>query len=205
MNKTYYVHGFNVKDKGAATVCTFTPYISPHKTWIINHSYGRFGLFQVLFRNSSVAKKLAARMKREIYDGDKAYAIGHSNGCAIILRALNQGAKFESILLINPALNIKTRFPDCVKRIIVVHTEHDKAVRAARFFDSIPIVELMIPDAWGAMGQKGYGGDDPRVHNIDLTSLLDGHSALFSEENLALVGSALVEELYDCKITESLI
>ena len=123
------------------------------------------------------------------------YAVGHSNGCAIIVEALRQGAKFKGILLINPALNINCKFPPGDYTITVIHTKHDKAVRAARFFDSLPIFGAFIPDIWGAMGAVGYKGPDLRPLNLQW-DFLKGHSAIFTEGNMGLVGHTLPMELY---------
>ena len=187
MKRIYLVHGFNVGDRGKNTVGKLIPHLQGKDIRTFNHYYRRFGLLQVLWRNGSVAKKLFTRMKTEVREADTSYAIGHSNGCAIILRALKLGAKFENILLINPALNVDTIFPPNVKNIIVIHTRKDKVVKAARFFDSIPVVEWLIADAWGAMGSKGYTGNDPRVTNIDMTDALGGHSHFFKDKNLGRI------------------
>jgi len=91
--------------------------------------------------------------------------------------------EFKTLLLINPALNVDTVFPPNIEQVIVVHTEEDVPTRVARWFDRIPFIGLIIPNAWGAMGAYGYEGSDPRVMNIDLTGVLHGHSDLFEYKN----------------------
>ena len=53
-----------------------------------------------------------------------------------------------------------------------------------------------MPDIWGAMGALGYRGRDRRVTNLDWSDLLDGHSHIFDEEIMGLVGSTLPMNLY---------
>ncbi len=194
-NVTYLVHGMNVGDRGASTVMQVTPHITAYST-VVNHSYRRIGPIGAIFKNKKIAKKLTRAANNQRFGYENKYAIGHSNGCAIIVQALRQGAKFKGILLINPALNINTVFPPGDYTITVVHTKHDKAVKAARFFDAIPFLGLAVPDIWGAMGARGYTGNDPRVENLDWSHFLKGHSKIFTEENMGMVGPQLAMQLY---------
>lgn len=196
---TYLLHGFNVTDGGADTVERLRPFAVSHpasgvvKSW----KYGWFGLFSVLFKNELVAKKLK-RAHDQVFEPQHCYGVGHSNGCAILLRAAQQGMEFTTLLLINPALNVDTKFPPSIGQVIVVHTEDDVPTRVARWFDRIPFIGLLIPNAWGAMGAYGYEGSDPRVMNIDLTGILEGHSDLFEEKN-AFYMEKVVNLLYTVK------
>ena len=192
-NITFLAHGFRARDGGSSTVMKVATHIAPYSS-ISNYAYGYFNLFDVLFKNKKAAKRFAEIVISD-HHGHK-YAIGHSNGCAIIVEAMRQGAKFDTILLINPALNINTVFPEGDYKIVVIHTKHDKATKAARFFDSIPFVELFVPDEWGAMGTRGYQGTDQRVLNMDWSEILTGHSTIFTEEIMALVGPQLAFHLY---------
>lgn len=182
--KTYLLHGFNVTDGGADTVERLRPFLreNPNSTLVKSWKYGWFGLLSVLFKNKLVAKKLKAAHE-QVFPAGLCYAVGHSNGCAILLLAAQLGMSFKTLLLINPALNVDTVFPPNIEQVIVVHTEDDVPTRVARWFDRIPFIGLVIPNAWGAMGAYGYEGSDPRVMNIDLTGVLKGHSDLFEEKN----------------------
>lgn len=182
--KTYLLHGFNVHDGGADTVEMLRPFLREHpgSTTVKSWKYGWFGLLSVLFKNKIVAKRLAMA-HAQVYPASPCYAVGHSNGCAILLRAAQLGMEFKTLLLINPALNVDTVFPPNIRQVIVVHTEDDVPTRVARWFDRIPFIGLIIPNAWGAMGAYGYEGPDPRVMNIDLTGVLHGHSDLFEVKN----------------------
>lgn len=181
---TYLLHGFNVRDGGADTVEKLRPYLKadPDSGIVKSWKYGWFGLVSVLFKNATVAKKLK-QSHSQIFASKPCNAVGHSNGCAILLRAAQQGMEFDTMLLINPALNVNTVFPANIKQIIVVHTENDVPTRVARWFDRIPFIGLLVPNAWGAMGAYGYEGPDLRVMSLDLTDILDGHSDLFEDKN----------------------
>lgn len=191
---TFMVHGINCDDRGSDTVLQVVPHLAQYST-IYNHAYGRIGPIGAQFRNKSIARKLV-RSVNDWCQYENNYAVGHSNGCAIILHALRLGAKFKAILLINPALNVRAVFPPGDYTITVIYTKHDKAVRAARFFDAIPFLELFVPDIWGAMGARGYLGDDPRVENLDWSDFLDGHSCVFKEEIMNMVGPQMAMQLY---------
>lgn len=202
MNKlTYLVHGFNVSDNGEGTVKKLIPYVNKHSR-ALNWSYGKFGLLDVLFKNRKVAKSLANHTKWP--DLHKKYAIGHSNGCAIIVESARQGAEYECVLLINPALNIDTYFPESIKKIVVVYTRNDKVTLLARFVDSLPFFGWFIKDTWGAMGTYGYTGNDPRVKNLDLTNHLDSHSDLFAGHNIRTLSSEILHWLYVSNVSLAL-
>lgn len=168
------VHGFNVRDPKKSTG-------KLHKCLdeCISFNYGWRELISVMLCNKRDAKKL-----KDITMLHKSNIYAHSNGCAISVESARQGAKIKALICINPALKRKTKFPPSIDRILVIHTKHDKATKAARFFDRIPFIQLLIPNAWGAMGAKGYSGDDKRVVNWDLSITLKGHSDFFEDENL---------------------
>lgn len=183
--KIFLVHGINVSDEGADTVCKAGRYFQGNiNTMVINCPYDRIGPLGAIFKN----KKIATRLKKgtRVSNSDVgAFAIGHSNGCAIIIEAARQGACFESVVFINPALKASIKIPSSIRRVLVIYTEHDKATRAARFFDKVPFISLIIPDIWGAMGAVGYQGPhDDRVINADCSEDLKGHSDFFEDKNL---------------------
>jgi hypothetical protein len=198
INITYLVHGFNVRDGGENTVEVIRPYaIEKSGGVVLTHAYGWLGLIGVLIKNKKVAKSLKERVNSDLDELPTAVgAIGHSNGCAIIIEAVRQGAKIDTLLLINPALKINTKFPKSIRKIIVVHTKHDKPTKAARFFDRIPFIQWLIPNAWGAMGAMGAKNPDKRVHNIDLSYDIHGHSDIFSQEKAKKHLPALCEIFY---------
>lgn len=193
---TYLVHGFNVKDGGADTVEKLRPYLeATSKGTIWSWPYGWFGLLSVLFKNKHVARELKDNEDHLPFNSFT-YGVGHSNGCAILVEAAKQGATFHHLLLINPALKVDTRFPASIRKITIVHTANDKPTKAARFFDKIPLIQLLVPNAWGAMGAFGAVGDDPRVFNLDMSEDLFGHSDLFEDRNLKQFGHKLATILH---------
>jgi hypothetical protein len=167
------VHGFNVKDPND-TIGKLQPYLD--KPFVFN--YGWFSLISVLLYNKREAKRL--KIVTSTYDGSTVYA--HSNGAAIAVESARQGAKIKLLICINPALKCKTVFPESIERVIVIHTKHDRPTKAARFFDKVPFIQLLVPNSWGAMGAKGAKLTDERVFNWDLSGRLDGHSDFFKED-----------------------
>lgn len=171
------VHGFNVKDP-EKTIGKLKNYIED----LYMFNYGWLGLFGVLFKNKKIAKQLKNLLDSNKDKPNVVYA--HSNGSALAVKAARMGARIDTLVCINPALNVKTKFPESIGRILVISTKHDKATEYARFFDSIPLVELMVTDEWGAMGSRGYVGDDERVTNWRLHDDLDDHSDFLTVDDL---------------------
>lgn len=170
------IHGFNVTDP-EQSVGKLKFYLK--NTFMFNYGWR---LFSVLWHN----RKDAKRLKRYLNNKGSCFVYAHSNGCAIAVESAKQGAKIKTLICINPALKCKTNFPDSISRVIVIHTKNDKPTKAARFFDKVPFIQLVVPNAWGAMGANGYTGDDKRITNWDLSETLKGHSDFFNEEILEI-------------------
>ena len=176
----FLVHGFNVKDP-SNTIGKLKEHLSQSTSF----NYG-WRLLSVLWHNKKDAKRLKGfiHLNSAMAETDDAVVYAHSNGAAIAVEAARQGARITTLVAINPALKVKTRFPPSIDRVLVIHTKHDRATKAARFFDKIPFIQLLIPNAWGAMGAVGYNGDDNRVININLSKYLHSHVDFFSDRNL---------------------
>lgn len=144
-------HGFNVKDGGKATLLCLTPYLDYDSKQIA--AYGYFNLAKVRLCNDNVAGLIKGMTL------NRSIGIGHSNGCAILVRAAEMGATFDQLVLINPALDNDTEFPAQVRKIFVYHNPTDSVVT---------ISKLLLWHPWGDMGRVGYTGKDKRVTNIDL-------------------------------------
>lgn len=173
MTVCHLVHGFNVKDGGKATIDKLIPFLERKKITVFQHDYGHLDIVGVLRRN----KAIAAKIKPQLSPGD--VAIGHSNGCAILVKSLQQGAKLDKLILINPALDKNFQFPAGVNEIHVFHNKHDKAVVMAKWLRKLVFWRNSF--IWGEMGNKGYQGNDTRVTNHVLAK---GHSAVFNIRNL---------------------
>lgn len=200
---TFLLHGFRTGDKGKDTVEIMRPALrSISKGSLISWPYGWLGLIGAILKNKEIAKSIVDIQSVEM-KMNNIFAVAHSNGCAIIVEAAKQGANFDKVLLINPALKVNTKFPDTIGEVIVVHTKHDKPTKAASIADKIPLLCLFIPNAWGAMGRNGYKGKDLRVTNIDLSSALDGHSDAFEPKNI-FIRKLLAKALYNKTIPEEL-
>lgn len=160
-----FVHGFNtdaphldeLRNQFASLGCKFDAF-----------QYGRLGLVGVRAANANLAEALAS-LVRAI---EPVTLIGHSNGCALIHRALQSlpiGA-VTRVVYLSPALGHDVTPPGGPERIDVCHTRKDDAVWWAR---------LLLWHEWGDMGRRGYSGKDERVHNHDYTGVINGHSDWF--------------------------
>lgn len=151
--------------------------------------YGYIGVITALFKNKSIAKDLASVISASV---GPVTIRAHSNGNAIaVIAADKYGAKIENLICIAPALNKNLIFPKSIKNILVLSTKKDKATKAARFFDSIPLIGWLIPDIWGSMGTDNHTGDDKRVTKAFLGDFVDDHSDYFSGDNLKAVAEII--------------
>jgi len=164
------VHGFNVRDKGAGSIDKLEPYLKARDFRVSQFDYGWLFLLGVRFKTRKHARRLAAMSQ----PGD--FAIGHSNGCNLIVEAAWRGARFKRVVFINPALDSDTPLPPQIERADVWHSPSDKAVRFARFLWFHP---------WGEMGATGYTGSGSRYRNFnkqfDFARSSDSHSDVFSD------------------------
>jgi hypothetical protein len=171
--KCHLVHGFNIKDGGSETIDRLIPHLDNKKLVVVQHDYGHLRIRGVLRKN----KVIAAKIKNHL--GKHDVAIGHSNGCAILVKSLQQGGILDKLILINPALDKRFEFPDSVNEVHVFHNKHDKAVVMAKWLRKLVFWRNSF--LWGEMGNTGYKGDDKRVTNHVLAK---GHSAVFNNKNI---------------------
>ena len=171
--KCHLVHGFNVKDCGAKTIDRLIPYLNYDEVSVVQHDYGHLNIWGVLRKNKYIAEDMAPKLhKLDV-------AIGHSNGCAILVKSLQQGAKVDKLILIAAALDKNYEFPEGVNEIHVFYSENDKTVVMAKWLRKLVFWRNTF--LWGEMGHTGYKGNDPRVTNHRLTT---SHSKMFSNRNI---------------------
>ena len=141
MNTVRLVHGFNVPDNGTNTIDRLVPALKA-KGYDVDSTgadYGWSGLLLTWLFNEARADKLVDLFRK----GD--ILIGHSNGCAIIARAIDAGMPVQHVIFIHPALDNDWEPPkySAVERIDVYYSENDEPTKwAAR----IPCV------LWGRYG-----------------------------------------------------
>lgn len=157
----------------------------PKKTiWKIGRFLDNFDVFYYGFvsvlgarfgnkKNGKVLKRMLSSIKGKI----NIYA--HSNGNPITIIAAKEGAKIECLISLNAALKANTVFPENIKRVLVIYTKHDKATKAARFFDRLPFIGFFIPDSWGAMGALGSTSGQQNVTNFCTDDILSDHGDIF--------------------------
>ena len=159
MSKNYILcHGFNVRDAGKETIDKLLPHMQIDE--VQQADYGYFNLFGVRWFNKSIATTLAGMSNRH------SIGIGHSNGCAILVEAARHTNNIEHLILINPALDNDTSFPNSVKKIDVFYNQTDKVVTISKW---------MPWHVWGDMGRVGFKGSDSRVRNHNTRWLFDAH------------------------------
>lgn len=151
--------------------------------------YGKIGLLGVRSANPNLAEALSSFV--QAIATEPLTLVGHSNGCALINRALQSipWGDVPRIVYLSPALEHDATPPDGPDRIDVCHTRKDDAVWWARF---------LLWHEWGDMGRRGYSGSDPRVHNHDFTGVIKGHSEWFTDCGWlaqTIVGIEALEEL----------
>lgn len=167
-NNLVFAHGFNVKDGGRGTLDRLLPYLERTHN-ILQADYGWLSLLGTWFYNDNCARLIAGLTPVN------SVGVGHSNGCALLVKACDYGAKFKRLVLINPALDRDTEFPEQLDRIDVIHNLYDDTVTLSKWLPFHP---------WGEMGRVGYEGGDIRVMNHDSSELFGvfGHSAVLKEK-----------------------
>lgn len=170
-------HGFNVRDGGANTLDKLVGHLTRPNIRVKQADYGHQSLFDVLKQTDNLAAMLNGLSEK----GD--IGVGHSHGCALLVKAAERGAPFKQLHLINPALIEDYPFPAHIERIFVYHSKGDWAVRAARWLRFIPLIGQHKNYIWGRMGATGYKGQDPRVVNINLSDKYLSHSGAFEDDN----------------------
>ena len=94
----HLVHGYEVSDGGARTIDRLIPQLNYVGISVVQHDYGRFGIRAVLRKNKIIAKKVKAKLN----PNDS--PIGHSNGCALLFKALQQVAIIAKLIFFTPSL-----------------------------------------------------------------------------------------------------
>ena len=183
----YLVHGFNVSDGGAATIDNVEPYLRSADFNPVHFDYGHLGLLGVVLFNKNLAQTLKSQIKVDDC------VIAHSNGAAIAVRAAEQGAFIDTLILINPALKSDYQFPKSIRKVVVYWTKHDKPVKISRLVRWATLGLCY----WGAMGATGYTGPkDKRVINFDMSRKVDGHSVALQPKQLKQwLGKNLINKL----------
>lgn len=179
------VHGFNVADEGKGSTDKLRPYFEAAGYTVCELDYSWTGLVGVSLCDKKIAKVIAELAPR---DADTV-AVGHSNGCAILADASREGAEFDQMVFINPAINRDEQIGPQVKRIHVWHSPGDMAVKIGRF---------ALPWAWGDMGAVGYRGKDQRFVNYDKSKIppfSKSHSDMFEDAKIKVFGPLIVEKI----------
>ena len=171
-NKVYLIHGFNVKDEGAATTGRLAKKLREEGFDVIEITYGFFHRIRVRLCNKGLADVIADLVE------PGSTCIAHSNGATIAYLACKMGAPFKNVILVNPALDSDLRLADHVEYVQIWYSPHDKWTGLSKY----------IPKSlWGSMGRVGYTGIyDYRLEQFDEEEIVgrleDEHSGLFKSK-----------------------
>ena len=152
----HIIHGIHTSEAGTSTPARLVPELLERGLYYKIHDYGCALAITSRYQNPKRAIKIADHIK----PGD--CIIAHSNGCAITSIMLNMGIAPSCIVFLQPALDADTIFPDGNFVINVFHNKYDITTRfLAKYL-------LWFHHPYGAMGSKGYTGNDERIRNFDV-------------------------------------
>lgn len=178
-----------MNDNGKNTTDKLKPFLLDAGFVIREADYGSIAPTNTRIVNQAISRMLGGMVDEE------SYAIGHSNGCALIHLSTYQGAYFSKIAYVNPAIDPNFAPSRLCNKLIVYYTPDDATVDLAK---------LALGSVGGSMGRTGYtGAVDPRIENVNLNKLLGveqlerAHSAAFNDEYISdLAHSIITDFLY---------
>jgi hypothetical protein len=179
------VHG--IRSRGASTVDLMGEKLQSRGHRIVDFDYPNVNMLDVLLKMRGTrpdeVKRHAKRLAMVLPGLPlKPCVIAHSMGCLVTLRAMEEGARFDTVFWFAPAMNDDMVIPawGCSK-LVIVFNPHDKAIQAGSLLRFHP---------FGDMGRKGsiYDKYDHRIRNIRCEDKAGGwlnHNYAFEpEENL---------------------
>ena len=105
MARFYLIHGFNERGEGKDTIGRLRQGLERlgHKVKLIRYGW----VFRVRVRlcNKCIAKAISSTVR------PNSHVVAFSNGAALAYLAIKEGAPFDRVFLINPALNAKLAIP----------------------------------------------------------------------------------------------
>jgi hypothetical protein len=171
MARFYLIHGFNERGEGKDTVGRLREGLEKlgHSVKMIR--YGWVHRVRVRLCNKCLAKSIASTVRAG------SHVIAFSNGAALTYYSIKEGAPFDRVFLINPALNSRLAIPR-VRQVDVFYSPSDPWTKLARF---IPY------SVWGRQGAVGYKGKDEegRYTQVNLDELVGEktkHGGVFRTE-----------------------
>lgn len=183
MTTFFLIHGYRVSDTGDGTVDRLINPLEAKGHDIIDFDYGHKNLLQAKFSNQEVAEKLANLVAVEAARG-KVVLVGHSNGNAVIDRALQILLPHDNIkvVYINPALKREKLANAAKVGGIVYYSPSDKATLTAGIVRRVPLLRRLLPSGWGMVGTFGPR-DYPGIIGVNEEELVGaeiGHSDIFA-------------------------
>ena len=186
--KATSLHGFNVRDNGAATVGQVEPMLRDYGFEIDSDEadYGYFGLLDIRMRNGENRRKMLYRIAKALENTD--LLLTHSNGGHfgdLSLKMLPAGTQTRIVVVnVSAAMNRKTEPSEATKAELNLCTKHDGWVKAASY--------LPFKHPWGRRGARGYSGEDRRVYN-QFHDEVDNHSDWFLPQHVDMTFEAIIK------------
>lgn len=185
MRRCHLLHGFNVRDGGAATTDTLQPYFRLRGWDVVQHDYGWVGLIGLRFRNEDVV----GRMLKVVKPGD--VVVAHSNGCLITHQLAREGAQLGAVVCIQPALRRDCTWPESLP-VLCVYNDKDWVVQLGRIWGRLSsALTPFKPHGWGAAGRYGFTAGQRNVENWNTNHgqfPVTGHSEIFQPLSRAYWG-----------------
>lgn len=175
--RAHLLHGFNVSDRGSASIDKIAPFFTLNGVPVVDHNYGWVGLLGLRRRN----QKTVQRILPMIQEGD--VLLAHSNGCLIAWELVEAGAPLAAVVCIQPALRKDTQWRSDVP-VLCLHNDKDRIVSLGRIWGRFASVANPWRDrhGWGAAGRHGFTSGQPNVTNLNTgigPAPAYGHSGIF--------------------------
>ena len=100
MSNIILAHGILAFAGGKASTDKLKPYLKAAGHTVQEADYGTYDPISAMLFNDNTAMTVRGMADKDI----EHVGIGHSNGCAVLMRTAMLGTKFKKLILINPAL-----------------------------------------------------------------------------------------------------
>lgn len=185
---TRVIHGFNIRDGGAATVARLVPYLSGPVV-MVTYGPGKLPFITprlIVLRRTN--REAAEAIMTQVKEGD--FLIAHSNGALIAWEIAQRmdmaNTPLGGVVVINPALRRDTIWPVTLP-VLCMANSTDWIVQLGRVWSRLVSLGGLNFHGWGAAGRYGFSRGQKLVTTIftDYTAWdypVKGHSGVFGAE-----------------------
>lgn len=198
----YSFHGFNVWDRGDATIGQLEQYLTAWGYPIHEIDREHENLVDARWGDDEVVDDVLTILDRYGEDPEEVVLMGHSHGCNLSWQTawqmhdeFEQGPKL--CILFNAALRVDAVFPPDTQ-VVNFFSKNDRVVTTSKYLRLLPH-NWFSKHPWGEAGRKGLR-PTPLVRNIDIEWLTGGytkagHSTVFQNGPLCAAAAFRVDEL----------